>query len=104
MVTAVVVSGMTAADEKRIIRRQIAFLQKREVFRHGPLYGPVNFDTGSAQPIQGALTDAPHHHGIDLLTAQSSQRLALAVLVVQIAVADTQLRIVFSVHNDKKRR
>jgi hypothetical protein len=80
---------------------QLTRLEQSMVFGNGSLYCTENLDSRGIQLPEGAATDTAHHHRIHGLSPDGHQRLALAVLVIEIPIPDGGNLSGFRVNDNK---
>jgi hypothetical protein len=80
---------------------QLSRLEQRLVFGNGPFYGAVYFNPCSIELPERSATDAAHHHRIHGLPAQCHKRLAFAMQVIEIPIADAFYFPGFRINDNK---
>jgi hypothetical protein len=96
-------AGVTSTGESGIKLGQPLFQEKADVFPHGAFGYSVNPDTLSLELHQGPHPDASNRHRIHFTSTQRLQRLAHAMSVVQVIVADFFNGLGLRINDDETR-
>jgi len=79
---------VTAAGMTGQIFRKCSPLQQVDIFRNGATMGLKGPDAGGVQLMQRAPANTPNNNGVDMFSAQPGNRIARAMLMNPVTIAD----------------